>query len=160
MCSSDLTYRLGGHYFADSGAYMDKERLSAEKARDPVHALRQQLIEEGRVTEQQLARIDQEVLQQVEQDIAHVLDTPAPPANRADLMRDVYAEATFSPIGRRRPAAPAKPTGSTRKATMREAFNDALSIAMSRDSSVIMLGEDIADPAGGEIGRASCRERV
>ncbi len=35
---------------------------------------------------------------------------------------------------------------------MRDAFNEALSIAMAQDERVIMLGEDIADPASGVVG--------
>ncbi|MFF2109405.1 alpha-ketoacid dehydrogenase subunit beta [Rhodococcus koreensis] len=38
---------------------------------------------------------------------------------------------------------------STKRMTMAVAMNSALDLAMDRDDSVILLGEDIADPAGG-----------
>ncbi|QSE92106.1 alpha-ketoacid dehydrogenase subunit beta [Rhodococcus pseudokoreensis] len=40
-------------------------------------------------------------------------------------------------------------TSSTKRMTMAVAMNSALDLAMDRDDSVLLLGEDIADPAGG-----------
>ncbi len=146
------TYRLGGHYFADAGAYMNAAELAAEKARDPVAALRSRLVEEGLATEGEVADLDAGVAEEVERDIAFVLETPMAPFTTADLTKDVYADAAFTPIALVRPSAPALTTGTMRKASMRDAFNDALHIAMAQDDGVIMLGEDIADPASGVVG--------
>jgi len=147
-----VTYRLGGHYFADAGAYMDAAVLEAEKARDPVAQLRRQLVEQGFATEAEAADIDASVAAEVAADIAFVLDTPIAPFSAADVTSNVYADARFTPISLQRPAAPPAPTGATRKASMRDSYNDALHIAMTQDSSIIMLGEDIADPASGVVG--------
>ncbi|MFU2325057.1 thiamine pyrophosphate-dependent enzyme [Pseudomonas sp. NFX98] len=146
------TYRLGGHYFADAGAYMDQEELAAERARDPVLTVRAQLIAQGHATDEEIAVIDADVAEDVSRDIAMVLETPVAPFTEADLLSDVYADATFTPMSRKRPAAQALPLGPMRKATMRDAFNEALMIAMEQDDKVIMLGEDIADPASGVVG--------
>jgi pyruvate/2-oxoglutarate/acetoin dehydrogenase E1 component len=40
-------------------------------------------------------------------------------------------------------------TADTRQMTMSDACNDALDLAMTKDPSVLLLGEDIADPIGG-----------
>jgi len=147
-----VTYRLTGHYFADAGAYMDQALLAQEKSRDPVPALRQRLLDEGHACEEELAAIDADVVRTVDADISHLLQTPVAAVQPADVTRDVMADPGFTPILRTRPAAPEIPAGPLRKASMRDAFNDALGIAMEQDRSVIMLGEDIADPASGVVG--------
>lgn len=147
-----ITYRLCGHYFADAGSYMDKEKWDAEKANDPVLQLRAQLIAEGHASEAEVEALDADVAEEVALDINTVLETPMEPFGAADVTRDVYQDPAFTPISRIRPTAPAIPTGPLRKATMRDAFNEALSIAMEQDAGVIMLGEDIADPASGVVG--------
>jgi 2-oxoisovalerate dehydrogenase E1 component len=148
-----VTYRLSGHYFADAASYMDPARLTEEKARDPVPALRAQLISEGVAREADLAALDAEIAEEVARDVAFVLDTPSAPRDEASVTSDVYADAGFAPIQRKKPApSDAAPTTPLRKATMRDAFNEALSIAMAQDERVIMLGEDIADPASGVVG--------
>jgi pyruvate/2-oxoglutarate/acetoin dehydrogenase E1 component/TPP-dependent pyruvate/acetoin dehydrogenase alpha subunit len=147
-----VTYRLCGHYFADSGSYMDKAKWDAEKANDPVPALRAQLLADGAATEDELAGLDREIAEEVEREIRAVIDTPVAPVTVADVTRDTYAEPDFTPILRQRPQVPSPPTGAMKKATMREAFNEALDLAMAQDKRVIMLGEDIADPAGGVVG--------
>jgi len=147
-----VTYRLGGHYFADAGAYMDAATLSGEKARDPVAGLRTQLLTQGSATEAELGDIDAALASDIAADLAFVLETPQSEPREADVISDVYADPTFTPIVSRRPVLSAAKTLMMRKATMRDAFNDALHIAMAQDESVIMLGEDIADPASGVVG--------
>lgn len=147
------TYRLSGHYFADSGAYMDQEKLAAERARDPVPAFRAQLIADGVLDEAQATAIETEVAAQVDADIAQVLGTAADPVTDADVFTHAYADPAFKPIILSGNAVTETvPPGPMRKATMRDAFNEALTIAMAQDDRVIMLGEDIADPAGGVVG--------
>jgi len=147
-----ITYRLCGHYFADSGAYMDQALWAEEKANDPVPALRQHLLDEGTAAEAELAAIDAEVAEEVARDIAFIVETPVAPVTNGAVTSDVYQDAAFTPIARTRPKSDPVPTGPMRKATMRDAFNEALDIAMAADRNVIMLGEDIADPAGGVVG--------
>lgn len=146
-----VTYRLCGHYFADSGAYMNADDLARERGQDPVPALRAALIAQGSATEGELAHIDSALATEIAADIDHVLGTPVAAVTAADVTTHTYADRAFTPISLKRPHAEA-PTGAMRKATMRDAFNEALDIAMARDERVIMLGEDIADPAGGVVG--------
>ncbi|MBD9562234.1 thiamine pyrophosphate-dependent enzyme [Pseudomonas sp. PDM09] len=147
-----MTYRLCGHYFADAGAYMNQEELAAERARDPIEALRAQLLAEGHANEAELQALEAGVADEVARDMATVLETPVAPFTEADVVSDVYQDPGFQPISRTRPQSSALPAGPMRKATMRDAFNEALAIAMEQDERVIMLGEDIADPASGVVG--------
>src|SRR5262249_34943413 len=123
-----------------------------QKAQDPVPSLRAQLVASGAATEAELADIDDAVAREVTADIEFVLKTPVAPVTPQQVTSQTYAEPAFTPISLTRPEPAAAPTGAMRKATMRDAFNEALDIAMTRDSRVIMLGEDIADPASGVVG--------
>ena len=147
-----VTYRLGGHYFADAGAYMDQQELAAEKARDPVLSMRAQMLSEGHASEVQLQTLEAGVAAEVARDLSSVLETPIAPFTHADVTGHVYQDPGFEPISRVRPEFQPVPLGPMRKATMRDAFNEALMIAMEQDDKVIMLGEDIADPASGVVG--------
>ena len=147
-----VTYRLCGHYYADKGPYMDQERLKEERAKDPVPALRKRLIEEGYATAEEVDAIDASVEQQVESEVRRVVDTPDAKPTLAALHKHAYDDPAFEPLNRKAIAVPDMASLTTRKATMRDGFNEAMSIAMGQSESVILLGEDVADPAGGVTG--------
>jgi len=145
------TYRLCGHYAADAAGYMDKAEWDAEKANDPLPELRGKLIAAG-IDEGAIAAVETSVRAEVDADIAEVIAAPVAGATNADVTSDVYAEPTFSPISLIRPRAEPIPEGPTVEVTMRDSYNLALHTAFAEDDRVIMLGEDIADPASGVVG--------
>jgi len=63
------TYRYGGHHVNDPGLYMPKERLEYYKARDPVKLGRKYLKDLGKCTEQEIAAIEEQVQQTMEEAI-------------------------------------------------------------------------------------------
>jgi pyruvate/2-oxoglutarate/acetoin dehydrogenase E1 component/TPP-dependent pyruvate/acetoin dehydrogenase alpha subunit len=142
-----LTYRLTGHYFADTFHYADKDELAAERARDPVARLRARLIGEG-YAETELVAIEKTNTAMVDGDIARILDTPDEARDEAALYEHVYADSGYKPITMSAPPPVAAPEGNLTKATMRDALNDALAIALESDPSVFMLGEDIGRMGG------------
>lgn len=146
-----MTNRLCGHYAADAAAYRDKAEWDAEKAKDPLPKLREQVLASG-ASEDQVAATEAEIRAEVDADIAAVIDTPVEPGTNQDVTSDVYADAEFSPISRTRPAASTIPTDAVIEVTMRDAYNKALHMAFAENDQVIMLGEDIADPASGVTG--------
>jgi pyruvate/2-oxoglutarate/acetoin dehydrogenase E1 component/TPP-dependent pyruvate/acetoin dehydrogenase alpha subunit len=137
-----LTYRLTGHYFADTFHYADKEALAAERARDPVQRLRARLIDEG-FAEAELAAIEKSNAATVDADIARILKNPDGPRHEAELHEHVYADPRYAPIVVSAPPPISAPQGKLVKATMRDALNEALVIALEIDPSVFLLGEDI-----------------
>jgi pyruvate/2-oxoglutarate/acetoin dehydrogenase E1 component/TPP-dependent pyruvate/acetoin dehydrogenase alpha subunit len=147
-----VTYRLCGHYFADAGAYMDKAVWDSEKAKDPIAGLRETIVDGGIASPDEVAAIEDMVRAEVDADVKAVIDTPSAAFTDADLTRNVYAEPGFTPISLERPVAEPIPDGPIVEVSMRDAYNHALHMAMARDERVIMLGEDIADPASGVIG--------
>ncbi len=72
------TYRHGGHHVNDPGLYMPREKLEYYKSRDPVKLARAHLVEQGQCSEQDVAAIEQQVLEAVEQAVEYAKDCPAP----------------------------------------------------------------------------------
>ena len=62
----------------DPGLYMPKEKLEHYKSRDPVKLAREHLVEQGQCSEQDVAAIEQQVLEAVEQAVEYAKDCPAP----------------------------------------------------------------------------------
>jgi pyruvate dehydrogenase E1 component alpha subunit len=63
------TYRHGGHHVNDPGLYMPKEKLEYYKQRDPVKRQREYLVETAGYSAEQIAEIDKEVEQAMEEAI-------------------------------------------------------------------------------------------
>jgi pyruvate dehydrogenase E1 component alpha subunit len=82
------TYRYRGHSMSDPGKYRTKEELEERKRHDPVSIAREHALREG-VTEQELARVEAEV----EDEIADALRfaDESPPPDEALMRSLVYA---------------------------------------------------------------------
>lgn len=85
------TYRYSGHSRSDLATYRTQEEVEAWRARDPLAIYDQALIEEGRVTKEDLDRRHERIVGAVEEAVADVL--AAPPPDPAELTRHVLAEA-------------------------------------------------------------------
>ncbi len=143
--------RLSGHNFGDPMAYVDDADAEAARAGDPLVTFRASLLQGGRADEASLAEIDSEVGREVEEAMERAKAAPLPGAEEAGF--DVYSrrEAGFRSIlvgeaddVRDEPLPP-----TDRKLGMAQAVCEALELALAADESVVLLGEDIADPAGG-----------
>ena len=91
-----VTFRFRGHYFGDRMPYIPKEQLQAAMAADPVPAFRRHLIDGGVCTDDELGRIDEGALTEVEAALKTVLAAEAPSADELD--RDVYATPIKYPV--------------------------------------------------------------
>ncbi len=148
-----VCHRLQGHAFGSDLAHMDKAALDHAKQVAPLPTFRRRLLAEQICTEGQLAAIDAQARTEVDDAIAFARAAPLPEA--AELYTDVYSSPALIPELDRRPAAraigSAVPAPGTRQLTFGGAINEALDIALARDPSVLLMGEDIADPAGGVV---------
>jgi TPP-dependent pyruvate/acetoin dehydrogenase alpha subunit len=86
-----VTYRFFGHFFGDQMAYIPPEELEAAKAADPVPRFADRLVEDGVLTREQVAEIEEDGRRQVEDALVEVLASPPPTLDELD--RDVYAAA-------------------------------------------------------------------
>jgi acetoin:2,6-dichlorophenolindophenol oxidoreductase subunit alpha len=91
-----VTFRFRGHYFGDRMPYIPKEQLAAAMAADPVPRFRTQLIDSGICTEEELSRIDEGALTEVEMALKTVMSADAPSIDELD--RDVYATPISYPV--------------------------------------------------------------
>ena len=91
-----LTFRFRGHYFGDRMPYIPKEQLEAAMAADPVPRFRRQLIDGGICTDEELSRIDEGALTEVEMALKTVMSAEAPAIDELD--RDVYASPIAYPV--------------------------------------------------------------
>jgi acetoin:2,6-dichlorophenolindophenol oxidoreductase subunit alpha len=85
-----MTYRFNGHYFGDPQDYMPAEEKKAAKAKDPVTALRAQVIASGAATEDELVALDGAIAAELDVAVEEAKAAPAP--DESELFTDVYAE--------------------------------------------------------------------
>jgi 2-oxoisovalerate dehydrogenase E1 component len=142
-----VAYRLQGHYFGDPMDYVDADELEAARARAPFDTYRAQLLEEGVASAEVLDAIDAELAAEVEEAFRFALDSPE--TDPAELEVDVFAGVVRDPARAVDVAAVAIPSGETETIGLVQAVNRTLDRALARDGRVVLLGEDIADPAGG-----------
>ncbi len=80
-----LTFRIGGHSstYPESERFMDAEKLRHYKARDPLHLLRQRLLEDGVAGEEELREVERHVERIAEEAVAFGLEAPYPDSEAA-----------------------------------------------------------------------------
>jgi pyruvate dehydrogenase E1 component alpha subunit len=91
-----VTFRFRGHYFGDRMPYIPKDQLAEAMAADPVPRFRRQLIDTGVCSDDELNRIDEGALIEVEAALTSVLSAEAPSIEELD--RDVYATPISYPV--------------------------------------------------------------
>jgi pyruvate dehydrogenase E1 component alpha subunit len=85
-----LTFRFNGHLVGDAAAYIDKQELADAKEADPMPKLRARITAEGIASEAELAAIEAEHLERIEEAVAAAAAAAFP--DPSELKRDVFAE--------------------------------------------------------------------
>jgi pyruvate/2-oxoglutarate/acetoin dehydrogenase E1 component/TPP-dependent pyruvate/acetoin dehydrogenase alpha subunit len=137
-----VTFRTLGHVLSDKNEYMDQDQLAEQMANDPVPRFRGWMISEGVADEDSLAKIDEQVRAEV--DAAYEQAAADPDADPATAIEDNYGPAA----AREEPGEDAEPH---ERLTFRNAINQAMDQALAGDDRVFILGEDVADNAGGGV---------
>lgn len=129
--------RMRGHSEGDDSLkVVPPDELAAYRAADPVPAYARRLEEEGVLDAATRERLESRIKEMVEKAITNAIDAP-PPAE------EVALRPVFAPDPPRRVEAPAvhsRPSGET---TYVDAINQAMLEEMERDSSVVLMGQDI-----------------
>ena len=86
-----MTYRYRGHSMSDSNAYRAKEEERMWGKRDPIIMLRDRLIEAGEMSEEDYKKMDDEVLEHIENDIIKFAEE-SPEPKLEELEKYVLAE--------------------------------------------------------------------
>jgi 2-oxoisovalerate dehydrogenase E1 component len=132
--------RMRGHAEGDDSLkVVPPDELAAYRAADPVPAYARRLEEEGVMDAATRERLEARIAQMVESAITRAIDAP-PPADETAL------RPVFAPDPPRRVAAEAPAVVGSRskgETTYVDAINQALLEEMERDSSVVLMGQDI-----------------
>lgn len=142
-----VSFRLQGHYFGDPAEYVDQDALRAAREAEPVGAFRTRLIDAGLASEDELDAIDSAVDEEIESAITAAIAADMPSVGELHL--DVYGGRSDDGSLATSTSDVAVPEGETEDLNMVTAINRTLDRSLAADESVILLGEDIADPAGG-----------
>jgi 2-oxoisovalerate dehydrogenase E1 component len=137
-----VTFRTLGHVLSDKNEYMDQDQLAEQIANDPVAKFRQRLIDEGVADEATLAKIDDTVREKIDSTYEQAAADPL--ADPATAIEDNYGSGSVAD----EPGTDAEPN---ERLTFRNAINQAMDQALARDERVFILGEDVADSAGGGV---------
>jgi pyruvate/2-oxoglutarate/acetoin dehydrogenase E1 component/TPP-dependent pyruvate/acetoin dehydrogenase alpha subunit len=136
-----VTFRTLGHVLSDKNEYMDQKQLAEQIAKDPVPRFRTWMLGQG-ADEDALATIDAAATDEV--DAAYQQAADDPPADPATVIEDNYGTSTVAD----EPGEDAEPN---ERLTFRNAINQAMDQALAADERVFILGEDVADSAGGGV---------
>jgi pyruvate/2-oxoglutarate/acetoin dehydrogenase E1 component/TPP-dependent pyruvate/acetoin dehydrogenase alpha subunit len=144
-----VAHRLQGHSFGSDEGHMDAGALAKARADAPIITYRAALIAGGFADEATLAAIDAEAQAEVDdaQAFAQGSDAPSPD----ELTTDIFADQATLPGAARAHVADDMPDANGRRTTFGQAVNEAMDQALAANDRVILLGEDIEDPAGGIV---------
>ena len=137
-----VTFRTLGHVLSDKNEYMDQAHLAEQIANDPVPRFRSWMLEAGVADESALAEIDARVSSEV--DATYEQAAADPLADPETAIEDNYGPASVAD----EPGEDAEPNA---KLTFRNAINQAMDQALEGDERVFIMGEDVADSAGGGV---------
>lgn len=144
-------HRLQGHAFGSEEDHMDQDALAEARKNAPLITFRRQLIETGAASEDQLAGIDKDAADEIEEAVAAALEDEMP--GEQEFYVDVFADTSAVPYSADWTPGddPDLSDRAVQTITYSQAINQALDLALKADEDVILLGEDIADPAGGVL---------
>ena len=125
------TYRYYGHFEGDPEVYRPKDEVKNLMAKDPIKRLRDQILNEKLASEDEIERLENSALEEIDQAVKFAEDSPDPDGN--DALADVYAPGYYEQ----------EPKSRGRKLPMYMAISEGISQEMEKDSSVLYMGEDV-----------------
>jgi 2-oxoisovalerate dehydrogenase E1 component len=130
--------RLSSHTSSDDHTlYRSKEDIAALDQHDPIRALKQQMIKDGELTEQEFEKLDAELKEKVRKDYAAAEKAENPRAD--ELMVESIGTA---------PELDAE-LFKAGKYRMGDLINRTLRAGLDADPGRVIFGEDVEDPKGG-----------
>src|SRR4029077_20352706 len=121
----------------DQKLYRSAEELQALEKFDPLKCWKEKLIEEGAITAEEFARIDNEVKERIRKEFAEAEKAEDPSPN------ELQANVTGAPPKIDREILPPG------KYRIGDTINKTLRAGLEEDQQRIIFGEDIEDPKGG-----------
>ncbi len=148
--------RLCGHTFQDTQTYKTQAYIEVEQARDPLPKLRNYLLSQGVLTEEEWLGLEQQATDEVAAAVERAKQRPEPDTTK--LTRYVYAEAGNPQLrgglaaeGHLFPPASLNPNPAGARLNMLAAIRKTLDQELSTNPKVVVFGEDVG-PKGGVHG--------
>ncbi|MFN5225217.1 MAG: thiamine pyrophosphate-dependent enzyme [Bacteroidota bacterium] len=137
-----MTFRMRGHEEASGTKYVPKELMEEWGRKDPIKNYEQFLIQEGVITEMQVAAIRHEYKAYIEAELLLAEQVQPMVPDTSEEVQDVYAVRTSASVLLDSPPADAK------EKRMIDAIQEALVQSMERDPRLVLMGQDIAEYGG------------
>jgi 2-oxoisovalerate dehydrogenase E1 component len=143
-----MTFRMRGHEEASGTKYVPKELFEAWAQKDPVKNYEQYLIQQGVLTESNVADIRNELKDLIESELKIGFDSAKIVANTEEEMADVYAPniSQSKVIDNSDPLRVISEPSSEKKFI--NAVSDGLRQSMQKHFNLILMGQDIAEYGG------------
>jgi len=87
------TYRYKGHSMSDPQKYRTKDEVEAYKMKDPIEVSRLKLLNEFKVSEDEIEAINERVRLEVEESVKFAEESPWPSDD--ELLKDVYVQQDY-----------------------------------------------------------------
>ncbi|MEM8907742.1 MAG: dehydrogenase E1 component subunit alpha/beta, partial [Bacteroidota bacterium] len=134
------TFRMRGHEEASGTKYVPKDLMEQWALRDPIANYEQFLLEEQRITKEEIANIRADIQADIRRGLAQAdQEVPITSSVTAEL-GDIYAPHQFQSVSPQTTAQSDK--------RMVDAISDALRLAMRRYDDLVLMGQDIAEYGG------------
>lgn len=139
-----ITFRMRGHEEASGIKYVPQHLLDKWAKQDPVAQFEQYLLREGVLTTDEITKLRDSAKAYIEEELLLADKAPAPVADTAAELADVYAPVTTPVV----PAITLRSRLSAPDVRFIDAISDALYQSMQQHPNLILMGQDIAEYGG------------
>ena len=133
------TFRMRGHEEASGVKYVPKTLIEKWKKRDPIAQFEKNLIDKKIITDKSISNIKEELQKTFEKDIEFALKAKEQKSTESKEINDVYAKKIIVKYSKSKES-------SQRRFV--DAISDTIEQKMQSDSSVMMMGQDVAEYGG------------
>ncbi|MFY9463746.1 MAG: dehydrogenase E1 component subunit alpha/beta [Sediminibacterium sp.] len=137
-----MTFRMRGHEEASGTKYVPKALFEEWGAKDPIKKYEQFLLNEGVITEMEIANIRNAFKEELEKELALAYQAAPMTIHSATELADVYAPHTVDQ------SLLQKANGPSRDARFIDAISEGLKQSMERYPNMVIMGQDIAEYGG------------
>lgn len=134
-----MTFRMRGHEEASGVKYVPQHLFDEWQVKDPVQNYETYLLNEGIITQQDIAEIKTELQDYISKGITKGFEAAEPVPATEEEMTDVYAP--YTPIA-------IAPSGNRSEKKFFQAITEGLEQSMERHGNLVLMGQDIAEYGG------------
>lgn len=134
-----MTFRMRGHEEASGVKYVPQHLFDEWQVKDPVQNYETYLLNEGILTQQDIAEIKTELQDYISKGITKGFEAAEPVPATEEEMTDVYAPHTPVAIA---------PSANRSEKKFFQAITEGLEQSMERHSNLVLMGQDIAEYGG------------